>query len=97
MAKKMQSFKINEDKHIIILYTNVEQPENEKFLIEFYLKNGYTPMTETKKKGKTVGEMRDELAVDEKALKEFNQAYTDKTKGFHAACKIYTNWKKNNK
>ena len=93
----MQSFKINEEKKIIILYTKVEHAENEKFLIEFYLKNGYRPMTETKKMGKTVAEMRKELAADDKALKEFNLAYSDKEKGFHSACKIYTNWKKNNK
>ena len=100
MAKKPQSFKIVEKdgNKFIVIYTNVEQTEGEKSLIEYYLKNGYAPMTDTKKKGKTVKEMRAELeSADADLLAKFNEAYKTKEKGFHEACKIYTAWKKNNK
>ena len=96
MAKKTQSFKIIEQKKVIVIYTNVEQIESEKALIEIYVKAGYTPMTEEKKKGKTVAEMREEMKNDEKALADFNKAYGEKG-GFHSACQIYAKWKKNQK
>ena len=50
MAKKSGSFRIDEKKKAIILYSNKEANPSEKALIEFYLKNGYSPMFEEKKK-----------------------------------------------
>ena len=96
MARKTASFKLNNEKKVIVLYDNVEQSTAEKNLVEYYLKNGYTPMFETKKKGKTVAEMRKDLESDKETLEKFNAAYNEKN-GFHSACKIYTTWKKENK
>ena len=100
MAHKAQSFKLNEKDKVITIYTNVEQPESEKTLLEFYLGKGYIPKLEEKKPTKTVKDMRKELAADEEALAAFNKAYESKDKkngGFFEACKIYTAWKKGNK
>lgn len=105
MAKKAQSFRLDVENKTIILFTNVEQTTAEKTLFEFYLNQGYTPKIGEKKKGITVKEMREELKADEKTLNLFNEVYKCKDKekikkkeaGFHAACKIYNNWKKNNK
>lgn len=112
MAKKAQSFKVDTAKKIITIYNGVEQTDGEKSLMEFYLNQGYAPMFDTKKKGKSVSEMREEMKNTE-ALKEFNAAYSCKDKaalaelnkkynttnksGFHIACKIYAEWKKANK
>ena len=57
------------------------------------------------KKSLSIDEMRAELAADADTLKAFNAAYGKKTKkgagfketGFGKACKIYNEWKKNNK
>ena len=96
MQMKPQSFSINNAKKTITLYTNVEQPATEKTLIEYYLNNGYMPMTDEKKKGKTVEQMRKELETDKETLAKFDDLY--KTKGgFHSACALYTKWKKDNK
>ena len=48
MAHKPKSFKLNEEKKVIILYSNVRVPE-ETELITFYLSRGYSPMYEEKK------------------------------------------------
>lgn len=94
MAKKAESFKLNTTKKTITLYTNVEQTSAEKTLIEFYLNQGFIPMFEEKKKGKTVDEMRKELTdKDTDKLSEFEKAYKEE-KGFFKACKIYNTWKK---
>ena len=96
MAHKATSFKVDDKKKVIILYTNVEAPAGEKTLIEFYLGKGYTPMFEEKKPAKKVEDMRAELKGDKETLDKFNEAY-DKKDGFFEACKIYSEWKKNNK
>ena len=97
MARKAESFKIDEKKKVIILYTNVTNVSPaEKELKEFYLSNGYTPMFEEKKPALTVAEMRKALKADEKALKSFEDAYKEKN-GFFKACKVYQAWKKANK
>lgn len=44
MAHKAESFKVNDDKQTIIIYSNVEVPAGEKFLIVRYLDKGYTPL-----------------------------------------------------
>ena len=105
MAKKVQSFRIDEKKKAIIIYTNVEPIAAEESLKGFYLTNGYRPYFEEKKKGVTVDEMIAEFGEDEEAIKKFEELYSCKDKkkienkeaGFHAACKFYNNWKKNNK
>lgn len=96
MAHKAQSFKLNEKKKTITIYTNVEASPAEAELKNFYLSNGYSPMFEERKAGKTVKEMRKELKVDAEAAAAFEAAYNDKN-GFFAACKIYSDWKKANK
>lgn len=105
MAKKTQSFRIDEKKKVIVVYTNVETNAAEESLKAFYLNNGYKPLLEEKKKGITVKEMQKKLQADEKALAEFNELYNCKDKqalenkkgGFHAACKYYNEWLKKNK
>jgi hypothetical protein len=95
-AKKVQSFKLDEAKKTIVIYTNVAQSETEKMLIELYLKAGYIPMIDTKS-GLSVEQMRKELdKTDKKALAEFEKIYSEKG-GFHNACKYYTKWKNENK
>lgn len=95
MAHKAKSFKLDQKKKVIVIYTNVDEPV-EKTLIDYYLNAGFTPMFDEKKPTKTVADMRKELAKDENALKAFNDAYKKKN-GFFEACKIYSQWKKNNK
>lgn len=98
MSKKTETFRVNTKKNTITLYTNVKEIPAEKVLIEFYLNQGYTPLVEEKKKGKTVQEMRDELkANDMTAFEQFETEYNkkgDKKTGFFAACKVYNTWKK---
>ena len=109
MAYKPQSFKVvdreikkgknkGQVEKTIILYTNV-RIEAETDLINYYLDRGYVPMYEEKKSGMTVAKMREELKADAETLKAFNEAYENKEdkKCFFNACKIYTNWKKENK
>lgn len=96
MAHKAKSFKLNEKKKVIVLYTNVEVPA-EKPLIDYYLNAGFSPMFEEKKPTKSVAQMKKELSVDANVLKAFEDAYKDKDGGFFKACKIYSEWKKANK
>lgn len=96
MAKKPQSFKINEKKKEIILYTNVEQNNAEKELIKFYLTSGYSPKMEEKKKSPTVAEMRKQMKSEPNTLELFEKAYKEKN-GFHKAMKIYSDFIKRNK
>lgn len=101
MAHKAKSFKLDQKKKVIVIYTNVEEPAEQQ-LINYYLNAGFTPMFDEKKATKTVAEMREDLAVDADALKEFNKLYSAKTvKGqkapFFNACKFYNDWKKGQK
>ena len=107
MARKPQSFKLNEKNKSIILYTNVRIPA-ENDLINFYLDRGYAPMYEEKKDTVKVEDMRKAMKDDKKALDEFNAIYAKKvgknatkeekkSAGFFGACKYYNEWKKNNK
>lgn len=91
MAKAPQSFKINADNKTIIIYTNVEPNTAEQKLQDFYLKSGYTPLMEEKKKGIRVADMRKALEGTDK-LDEFNELYANGD--FFGACKIYTEFKK---
>ena len=97
MARKAETFKVNTDKQTITIYTNVEAVEAEKALMEFYLKQCYAPLFEEKKPTKTVKEMEAELKKnDAEAYAKFEEAYKQKN-GFFNACKIYSDWKKNNR
>ena len=100
MARKPQSFKLNEAKKIIILYTNI-RIDAENDLINFYLDRGYAPMYEEKKPSVKVADMRKDLKADKEALDKFNAIYggtyegDDADAGFFGACKYYNEWKKN--
>lgn len=105
MARKAQSFRLDEKKKQIIIYDNVVATPAEERLQNYYLANGYLPMTEAKKAGITVAEMRKALKKDPEALAKFNELYKTKEKvknpetgkeevGFHRACKFFTEWKK---
>ena len=98
MAHKPTSFRVDEKKREIIIYTNVDALA-ENFLKEHYLSMGYKAKFEEKKPSKKVSEMRAELKADPDALEEFNRLYkskgTGKDVGFFAACKFYNDWKKN--
>lgn len=97
MARKAETFKVNTEKKTITIYTNVKAVEAETLTINFYLGQGYYPLYEEKKATKTVKEMEAELKnADEEAYKKFMEAYKKKN-GFFNACKVYSDWKKNNK
>lgn len=107
MAKKPQSFRLDEKRKVIVLYSNV-RIEAENDLINFYLDRGYKPMYEEKKPTTKIEDMRKELKDDEEALAKFNEIYGTKVKkdaskeekksvGFFGACKYYTDWKKKQK
>lgn len=98
MAHKAKSFKLNQKKKVIVIYTNVDEPA-EKPLVDYYLNAGFSPMFDEKKPTKSVADMRKELEADKNALKAFNDAYGNKEdkKAFFKACKIYSDWKKANK
>ena len=97
MARKAESFKINEKKKVIVLYTNVTPNESEQTLINFYLGNGFKPMLEEKKAGIKVKNMREALEEDKEALNAFEEAYKSGDKGFSKACEVYNEWLKKNK
>lgn len=99
MARKAESFKLEEKKKTIILYTNVEQNPAEKSLIDFYLSSGYLPKFAEKKAGKSIADMKKELKADKETLEKFEAVYKDKDNknAFFDACKIYNNWVKENK
>ena len=106
MAHKAESFSVGKknvkkgkekvEVDVIILYTNVEANPAEQMLIDRYLKMGFEPMFEEKKASVSVADMRKDLKKDEEALAQFEEAYKEKN-GFHKACKIYAEWKKNQK
>lgn len=102
MAHKAESFKIGTKKtkkgevNVIVLYTNVEANPAEQMLIDRYLKMGFEPLFEEKKASVRVAEMRKDLKKDPDTLAKFEETYKEKN-GFHKACKIYAEWKKNNK
>lgn len=107
MAKKPQSFKLDEKRKVIILYSNV-RIEAENDLINFYLDRGYKPMYEVKKAPTKIEDMRKELEADKEALAKFEEIYKTKVSkdaskeekkrvGFFGACKYYTDWKKKQK
>ena len=104
MAHKAESFRLDDKKKVIILYTNVEPNFAEKSLIEFYLNKGYTPKMEEKKPTKTVADMREDLKDDLEALEEFHRLYKLKVEkdsndksGFHQAAKYYADFMKKKK
>ena len=108
MARKAESFKIDEKTKSIIVYTNVEQNPAEEKAMKMYVSMGYTLKFAEKKATMGIEEMRAELEADTEALNKFNEVYATKAKknatkkeksevGFFGACKVYNEWKKNNK
>mgnify|MGYP006864377690 CR=1 FL=1 len=95
MPKKAKSYRVDTKKKTIILYTNIKQTVEDKFLISTYLDNGYKMKAEKKI---TVEDMRKELSKDKPALDEFNRLYKLNEEGaalgFHRAMQHYTKWKK---
>lgn len=68
MAKKNvpESFVIDEKKKIIMLYKDVIATETEKYLIEIYLKNGYSPRIADKPQKEGIPEMEKTLSQYDK-------------------------------
>lgn len=71
-------------------------------IVNNYRALGFELKEAEKPKGKTVDEMRAELAVSPEALKEFDKIYHTKAKKgekapFFIACKFYNDWKKEQK
>lgn len=99
MAKAKANYKVKGNNII----ANVSAlTEEELAVVKKYLALGFVLKEASKQKTKTVAEMREELAVDAEALKEFNKIYARKSvKGekapFFLACKFYNDWKKGQK
>lgn len=98
MAHKPRSFRTDDKKKTIVIYTNIEEPA-EKELINRFLDLGYKAMFEEKKPSKTIKDMKKELKADKEAFDKFEEIYKSKDddKGFFAACKFYADWKKSQK
>lgn len=98
MAKTEKSYRIDKKKKVVVLFSNIDQTDADKMLIDTYVRNGYTLKAQTKT---TVAMMRAEMKNDKTALDEFNRLYTLNEEGgalgFHRACQFYTKWKKENK
>lgn len=98
MAKTEKSYRIDKKKKVVVLFSNIEQTDTDKMMIDTYVRNGYTLKAEKKI---TVAMMRAEMKNDKTALDEFNRLYTLNEEGgalgFHRACQFYTKWKKENK
>ena len=99
MAKAKANYKV---KGNTVIANVAALTEAELAVVKKYLALGYALKEASKQKTKTVAEMREELAVDAAALKEFNKIYATKAvKGekapFFNACKFYNNWKKEHK
>ena len=112
MAKKFESFKLDDKKKAIIIYTNVDTKvaDEEKEMREFYLNKGYLPMKEEKKAPVTIADMRRDFGEDKEALAEFDRLYKlkpdeieevgkngKKKTGFHLAAKYHADYKKAHK
>lgn len=79
MAKKNvpESFVIDEKKKTITIYTNVVPTDTEKYLIEVYLKNGYSPRLAEKPKKEGVAEMEEALSkYDEKNNTDYKSVFS---------------------
>ena len=96
MAKAKANYKVKGNTVI----ANVSALTDEELaVVKKYIALGFELKEAPKQKTKTVAEMREELAVDANALKEFNKLYSAKavkgeTAPFFNACKYYNNWKK---
>lgn len=99
MAKAKANYKVKGNTVI----ANVSALTDEELaVVKKYIALGFELKEASKQKTKTVAEMREDLAVDADALKEFNKLYSKKAvKGekapFHLACKYYNEWKKEQK
>lgn len=101
MAHKAESYKVDDKKETIILYTNIEPNAAEQRMIDRFVDKGFEVKFAEKKPTLTVEQMREALAGDEATLKAFNDAYATKGKGkesgLFVACKIFNEWKKEQK
>ncbi len=96
MAKSKAHYKV---KGNTVIAKVSDLTDEELAVVKKYLTLGFELKEASKQKTKTVDEMREELAVDANALKEFNKIYGAKAvKGekapFFSACKFYNDWKK---
>ena len=99
MAKSKSNYKVKDN--TVIADISALTPE-ELEIVKKYLALGFVLKEKSKQKTKTIEEMREDLAVDSDALREFNKIYGKKAvKGekapFFDACKFYNNWKKEQK
>ena len=101
-TKIKHNYLIDNEKKIIYVDFDKLQPE-ERNAVDNYVYFGYK-LEKKKAKTKTVAEIREELAADVEALKNFDAAYAEKATGdkfkdtgFGKAMKVYQAWKKNNK
>ena len=112
MARKYESFKLDDKRNAIIIYTNVDAKtvEEEKEIRMFYLNQGRIPMKEEKKAPVTIAQMRSDFGEDKEALAEFNRLYSlkpdevteigkngNKKTGFHLAAKYHADYLKAHK
>ena len=106
MSHKPQSYKVDDENKVIVLFDNILPSRLEEIMIERYLDKGYEHRFETKKKV-TVEEMRADFGDDEKALEEFDRLYHlkpneitevgkngKKKTGFHLAAKYHMDYVK---
>lgn len=98
MARKSKSYRVDTKKKILIMYSNVKQTSEDKFIINTYIDNGYKLKVEKKT---SIEDMRKALEKDTQALEEFNRLYDLNEEGgalgFHRACQFYTKWLKDKK
>ena len=101
MARAQKAYRIDTKNKKVIIYNGMERTEEDKEIIEMYMKIGYIVKKEDKK-SVSVAQMRKELKKDPETLNAFNEAYTsdeviDNRIGYHRALKIYSDWKKEQK
>ena len=104
MAKEKKNYSVSSSK-MTITADVATLNEQELSAVKNYMALGYKLVNKKLSKSLSIDEMRAELAADADTLKAFNAAYGEKTKkgagfketGFGKACKIYNEWKKNNK
>lgn len=109
MAREKKSYSVSSKK--LTITADVASLKKEDLeVVKNYIALGYKLVNKKIKSSKSIEEMRKELEADKEALEAFNKAYEEKTKkakkgekipfketGFGKACKIYNEWKKNNK
>lgn len=97
MARTQKSYRVDKKNKKVILFTNIEQTAEDKFVINQYVESGWTLKAEKKV---SVEDMKKALKKVNGALEEFERLYNlneeDGALGFHRACQYYTNFTKAN-